>query len=117
MTERKELANVYFSIRRRPLMMTPIELRQKGYQILVEHLGITDTIRFLQQMGWGRGDYTKEREKLLQAATRKKALQDLQKIRSGSGNYTEERHQWLDNVTLDEILEDIKQRQNNEIPE
>ncbi|MBC6422945.1 MAG: hypothetical protein GDA43_23465 [Hormoscilla sp. SP5CHS1] len=33
--------------------MTPLELREKGYQILVNNLGQVDAIRFLQQMGWG----------------------------------------------------------------
>ncbi len=37
--------------------MTPLELREKGYQLLVSHLGQSDAIRFLQQMGWGQGDY------------------------------------------------------------
>lgn len=34
--------------------MTPIELRQKGYQALLAALGSIETIRFLQQAGWGR---------------------------------------------------------------
>ncbi|WP_255365544.1 hypothetical protein A5482_015215 (plasmid) [Cyanobacterium sp. IPPAS B-1200] len=42
--------------------MTPIELKQKGYQALVKELGQVDTIRFLQEMGWGNGDYTKKKE-------------------------------------------------------
>lgn len=42
--------------------MTPLELREKGYQILVDNLGEIDTIRFLQDFGWGYGDYTKERQ-------------------------------------------------------
>ncbi|MFL9455530.1 MULTISPECIES: hypothetical protein [Nostocales] len=42
-------------------MMAPIELRKKGYQILVEHLGQVDAIRFLQQVGWRSRDYTQER--------------------------------------------------------
>lgn len=34
--------------------MTPIELRQKGDQALLAALGPIETIRFLQQAGWGR---------------------------------------------------------------
>ena len=30
--------------------MTPLELREKGYQVLVSNLGQIDAIRFLQQM-------------------------------------------------------------------
>ncbi len=40
--------------------MTQIELRRKGYQVLVDNLGQINTIRFLQQMGWRNGDYAKE---------------------------------------------------------
>ena len=61
--------------------MTPLELREKGYEILVTHLGQADTIRFLQQMGWGHGDYTKEREEILNNVTREELWQDLQRIR------------------------------------
>ena len=63
-------------------MMTPVELRKKGYQILVEHLGQVDAIRFLQQAGWGSGDYTQERKETLDKVTREEFWQDLQRIRS-----------------------------------
>ena len=63
-------------------MMTPVELRKKGYQILVEHLGQVDAIRFLQQAGWGSGDYTQERKETLDKVTREEFWEDLQRIRS-----------------------------------
>lgn len=62
--------------------MTPIELRQKGYQALIDSLGQTDAIRFLQQMGWGKGDYTQERQNTLKQVTREEFWEDLQKIRA-----------------------------------
>ncbi len=62
--------------------MTPIELRNKGYQVLVENLGQINTIRFLQQIGWGNGDYTQEREQRLKSVTRDEFLQDIQRIRN-----------------------------------
>ncbi|MEB3279439.1 MAG: hypothetical protein VKK42_11025 [Lyngbya sp.] len=61
--------------------MTPIELRKKAYQVLVNNLGQIDTIRFLQQVGWGSGDYTKEREELLKGVTRDEFWQDIRRIR------------------------------------
>ncbi|PZV20674.1 MAG: hypothetical protein DCF21_04300 [Leptolyngbya sp.] len=61
--------------------MTPIELRERGYQALISQLGQIDTIRFLQQMGWGSGDYTQERQELLDAVTREEFFQDLRKVR------------------------------------
>ncbi|ERT03760.1 hypothetical protein M595_6027 [Lyngbya aestuarii BL J] len=61
--------------------MTPIELRKKAYQVLVNNLGQIDTIRFLQQVGWGSGDYTKEREDLLKGVTRDEFWQDIRRNR------------------------------------
>ena len=54
--------------------MTPTELRRKGFQALVDALGVVDAIRFLQQYDPGHGDYTKER------------------------------HQWLEPLTMDDFL-------------
>ncbi|MGB3507758.1 MAG: hypothetical protein WBA93_00625 [Microcoleaceae cyanobacterium] len=62
--------------------MKPIELRRKGYQALVDNLGQINTIRFLQQVGWGHGDYTKEREELLKGVTREQFLPDIQRIKN-----------------------------------
>jgi hypothetical protein len=62
--------------------MIPLELRNKGYQILVDHLGEIDTIRFLQDFGWGHGDYTKERQITLQTMTREKFWQDIHRLRT-----------------------------------
>ncbi|NEQ37170.1 MAG: hypothetical protein F6K40_13205 [Okeania sp. SIO3I5] len=62
--------------------MKPIELRRKGEQVLVDNLGQINTIRFLQQMGWAHGDYTKEREELLKGVTREEFLQNLERIRN-----------------------------------
>lgn len=61
------------------MKMTPMEISRKGYEVLVNTLGVADTIRFLKQFNLGRGDYTTER------------------------------HQWLDEVSLEEFLNDIKQ--------
>ncbi len=61
--------------------MTPPELRERGYQALVRELGQVDAIRFLQQMGWGSGDYTQERRELLDSVTREEFWQELRKIR------------------------------------
>ena len=63
------------------MKMTPIELQRKGFQALVEALGLVEAIRFIHQYD------------------------------SGSGDYTKERHQWLDQLTMDDILADLEQRQ------
>lgn len=62
--------------------MTPIELREKGYQALVGSLGVVDTIRFLQQAGFGRGNYTEERQQRSARVTRADFWQDLHSIRA-----------------------------------
>jgi hypothetical protein len=62
--------------------MTPIELRQKGYKALVKELGQVDAIRFLQDTGWGFGDYTQERQQTLKNVTRADFWQDIREIRS-----------------------------------
>lgn len=61
--------------------MTPLELREQEYRALVSQLGQIDTICFLQQMGWGSGDYTQERQEQLTSVTRDEFWQDLRKIR------------------------------------
>ena len=63
------------------IYLTPVELGEKGYQILVSNLGQIDGMRFLQEMGWGYGDYTKERGEMLNSVTRAELWQDLQRIR------------------------------------
>lgn len=62
--------------------MTPSELRQKGYQALVDSLGRADALWFLQQMGRGRGNYTRERESNLQSVTREQFWKDIERIRA-----------------------------------
>jgi hypothetical protein len=62
--------------------VTPIELRQKGYQALVDSLGAINAILFLQQAGWGTGDYTAQRHQLLAPVTREEFGQDIQRIRA-----------------------------------
>ena len=61
--------------------MIPIELKQKGYQALVKELGQVDTIRFLQEMGWGNGDYTRERQDTLKNITRAEFWRDIEEMR------------------------------------
>jgi hypothetical protein len=41
------------------------EIRQQGYKALIDALRVAGTLRFLQQLGVGYGDYTKERNQWL----------------------------------------------------
>lgn len=66
--------------------MTPLELRERGYQVLVEHLGQVEAIRFLQQAGWGQGNYTQERGESLDSVTQEEFWQDLERVRARKTN-------------------------------
>ena len=41
--------------------MKQSEIRNLGYEALIESLGVVGMLRFLQQLDVGKGDYTKER--------------------------------------------------------
>jgi exopolyphosphatase/pppGpp-phosphohydrolase len=56
------------------------EIRQQGYKALINALGVAGTLRFLQQLEVGYGDYTKER------------------------------HQWLNQLTIDDFRNYVKQK-------
>lgn len=60
--------------------MNPVEIRQKGYDALVKELGVVGTIRFLQQVETGKGDYTKDRD------------------------------EWLDRLSFDEVMQLMKKK-------
>jgi hypothetical protein len=47
------------------IITNPVELRRRGFDVLVASLGWVNAVRFLQQYEAGAGDYTKEREQLL----------------------------------------------------
>lgn len=59
------------------------EIKQGGYKALIDALGVAGTLRFLQQLGVGYGDYTKER------------------------------HQWLDQLTIEDFRNYVKQKKLN----
>jgi hypothetical protein len=58
----------------------PAELRRRGIEVLVRELGYADAMRFLQQFGAGRGDYTAERDKLGRPMTDEELLAEADRI-------------------------------------
>ncbi len=58
----------------------PCTIRERGFRLLTEGLGTVGTVKFLQQ------------------------------LRPGIGNYTEERGNWLDGLTIDEVADRIEKR-------
>jgi hypothetical protein len=47
------------------LIHDPVELRRRGFDVLVASLGWVNAVRFLQQYERGGHDYTSEREQIL----------------------------------------------------
>jgi carbamate kinase len=58
------------------------EIRQQGYQSLINALEVAGRLRFLQQLEVGYSDYTKER------------------------------HQWLNQLTIDDFRNYVKQKKS-----
>ena len=53
------------------------DIRQTGMAALARALGPTDAIRFLQQFSTGHGDYTRERQSILQGIAMDDLLAEL----------------------------------------
>ncbi len=60
--------------------MTPIELQEEGMRVLVRELGYVDAMRFMLQFRRGKGDYSKERHKLLKGVTIEDALRASERV-------------------------------------
>lgn len=48
-----------------PIITSPVELRQRGFEALVASLGWINAVRFIQQYEVSPHDYTKERDQIL----------------------------------------------------
>ncbi len=48
-----------------PPLLHPVDLRERGFAILVESLGWANAVRFMLEFERGRGDYTRERDAIL----------------------------------------------------
>ncbi len=60
------------------------DIRREGLQALLDRLGPSGTIRFLQQYELGRGDYTRERQQWLGDLSIDEAVKDIQQRRRGA---------------------------------
>lgn len=58
------------------------KIRQQGYKALIDSLDVANNLRFLQQIGAGYGDYTKDR------------------------------HQWLDQLSIEDFRSYIRDQQS-----
>ena len=48
-----------------PVIADPVELRRRGFQVLVEKLGWVNAVRYVRQLERGSGNYTSERDGIL----------------------------------------------------
>lgn len=72
-------------------MMKPQhEIIKQGYDILIQSLGVTDTIRFIQYFSPGQGDYTKERHQWLGQTPLEQVLTQMKQILETDPNQYEE---------------------------
>jgi len=59
------------------------EISQRARHVLIQELGVTDAIRFLNQFQVGSGDYTVERELLFKGETVKGIVAAIKAQRPG----------------------------------
>lgn len=63
---------------------TQQEVVRRGYQVLVESLGVVDALRFIQHFSSGHGDYTQERQTWLGQASIEEVLSDMKQSQDAS---------------------------------
>lgn len=71
-------------------MKTQNEIIKQGYNALINSLGITDTIRFIQYFSPGKGDYTKERHQWLNEKTLADVLLEMKELQEEDTNQYDE---------------------------
>lgn len=62
-------------------VLTPAIIRKLGIEAIAKELGPVGMIRFFQQYETGYGDYTKERETILQDKTVKEIVKEIKRRR------------------------------------
>ncbi len=56
---------------------TTHQLNHEALHVLYEHIGVTNTIRFINQFSQGQGDYTQERTKLFEGKSRDEIMKGI----------------------------------------
>ncbi len=63
----------------------PVELRQRGFNALVDQLGWVNAVRFVQQYERGQGDYTRERDTILPTWDASTLVREAKRRERGGG--------------------------------
>jgi hypothetical protein len=66
-------------------LLDPAELRDRGFDALVDALGWVNAVRFVQQFETSRLDYTAERDKILPDWHGEELARRLEDVRGGEG--------------------------------
>lgn len=72
------------------MLLDPAELRNRGFDALVDALGWVNAVRFVQQYETSRLDYTAERDRLLPEWDREELARELERV--GSEKTGKDRH-------------------------
>lgn len=67
--------------------MTPVEIREAGFDALYDRLGPAGALRFMREFGTGRGDYTKERRRMFRGETLESLGRELRKFSKKFGRH------------------------------
>lgn len=57
------------------------EISRRSTNILIKEMGIVDTLRFLNQYRVGEGNYTRDRDQLLEGMTVKEIINEIKEQR------------------------------------
>ncbi len=58
------------------------QINSRATQLLIRHMGIADTLRFLSQFRAGSGDYTAERKRLFEGMTVRQLAEEIRQENS-----------------------------------
>jgi hypothetical protein len=72
-------------MKKRASHLKPTQLRGKALAVLVRELGYADAVRFMLLHKRGKGDYTKDREKLLPRMSMKELVRAADEIAKRAG--------------------------------
>ncbi len=64
------------------MLKTLKEIKEEGWEVLVERLGIAGATMFIMEHEEGHGDYTEERKKLFHGKTLDEIVSEIKELKS-----------------------------------
>jgi hypothetical protein len=59
------------------------EINHRAIEVLCRELGVANTLRFIRQFSTGHGDYTQERESIIEGKTLDGIMAEIKQMRKG----------------------------------